>query len=664
MYSASHYLPRQSCRHSIQHSRISFQSPPLVAHACIMPTGTTDEAIFGCPDLTEFHCSSENLVKQVSLVQGDEKGQMWPAADGDVAPSRGESNSCRTASHSSSTAASEPTESGDDEDILGLISSSLDRFNAQLHHNSQVSIPIPINHHGNRADTPSNDISGGISSSISNSVMPSWASFAVTATSNTHHQQSNQGREIPGSLAYSGLSLASSTNPTGLFCGSSGASLSFLQRTSMPSPPGLPTLSHQQQPSNGNNSERKQHSLSQTFPDSNETSSLWESHWKALPSEMGMLSVDSGIGGETFLPPKWFVTTNSTYSSSNSTGDCTQLTSTTSFSPVEALPPQSVVASSTYDFSSPTLLDAAIKQVAVAAVAAAVTAPASSDATKGGPSDHGAASGLLPLLWPPSWPNTADCSPSTETPQLHFRPGDNQHQLALTSRFETALRQQQQQQQSRQVCNRRKAESICFSSAACLNSALLPSNNALKSHQLALNVGQLGSPPPPSLPIDLCQPLSKSHVNTPQKFSRDLQQQRVVGSFNKSCNGVLGAPKVVGPRGGGSCRLKRTEATPSFSSSSSTSSSEISSDKPVIAKWRRACSFYLRGHCKKEDCEFAHDLTKVTCKFWEVGECFKGLTCPFLHGYPPELLLEVRERQQQEQQQLHQQEAERLAGKL
>ncbi|KAF8567503.1 hypothetical protein P879_06388 [Paragonimus westermani] len=59
--------------------------------------------------------------------------------------------------------------------------------------------------------------------------------------------------------------------------------------------------------------------------------------------------------------------------------------------------------------------------------------------------------------------------------------------------------------------------------------------------------------------------------------------------------------------------------------------------KPAVAKWRRACSFYLRGHCKKEDCEFAHDLTKVTCKFWEMGECFKGSTCPFLHGYPPEL---------------------------
>ncbi|CAH8873135.1 unnamed protein product [Trichobilharzia szidati] len=67
---------------------------------------------------------------------------------------------------------------------------------------------------------------------------------------------------------------------------------------------------------------------------------------------------------------------------------------------------------------------------------------------------------------------------------------------------------------------------------------------------------------------------------------------------------------------------------------------ELVNGKPVVAKWRRACSFYLRGHCKKEDCEFAHDLTKVTCKFWEMGECFKGSTCPFLHGYPPELTME------------------------
>lgn len=89
-------------------------------------------------------------------MQGDERNQMWPTANSDVARSGGESNSCRAASHSSSTAPSEPTESGDDEDILGLISSSLDRFNAQLHHDPQVSIPIPVNHYGNRPGTPSN----------------------------------------------------------------------------------------------------------------------------------------------------------------------------------------------------------------------------------------------------------------------------------------------------------------------------------------------------------------------------------------------------------------------------------------------------------------------------------------------------------------------------
>ncbi|TNN12055.1 hypothetical protein EWB00_004125 [Schistosoma japonicum] len=84
--------------------------------------------------------------------------------------------------------------------------------------------------------------------------------------------------------------------------------------------------------------------------------------------------------------------------------------------------------------------------------------------------------------------------------------------------------------------------------------------------------------------------------------------------------------------------LAATITTDSISSSSSLyPGTELVNGKPPIAKWRRACSFYLRGHCIKEDCEFAHDLTKVTCKFWEMGECFKGSTCPFLHGYPPEL---------------------------
>ncbi|KAL3309593.1 CCR4-NOT transcription complex subunit 1 [Cichlidogyrus casuarinus] len=53
-----------------------------------------------------------------------------------------------------------------------------------------------------------------------------------------------------------------------------------------------------------------------------------------------------------------------------------------------------------------------------------------------------------------------------------------------------------------------------------------------------------------------------------------------------------------------------------------------------IAKANRACSFFLRGHCKKEDCEFAHDLSKVICRFWKTNSCIKGESCPFLHGYP------------------------------
>ncbi|PAA46974.1 hypothetical protein BOX15_Mlig028288g1 [Macrostomum lignano] len=55
-----------------------------------------------------------------------------------------------------------------------------------------------------------------------------------------------------------------------------------------------------------------------------------------------------------------------------------------------------------------------------------------------------------------------------------------------------------------------------------------------------------------------------------------------------------------------------------------------------LEKSKRACSFLLRGRCKKEDCEFAHDLNRVICKFWSAGECFKGDTCPFLHGNPAE----------------------------
>jgi len=49
---------------------------------------------------------------------------------------------------------------------------------------------------------------------------------------------------------------------------------------------------------------------------------------------------------------------------------------------------------------------------------------------------------------------------------------------------------------------------------------------------------------------------------------------------------------------------------------------------------RKPCSFYLEGNCRRADCKFSHDISNITCRFWEEGDCFKGPLCPFLHGYP------------------------------
>ncbi|KAK6174697.1 hypothetical protein SNE40_017926 [Patella caerulea] len=48
---------------------------------------------------------------------------------------------------------------------------------------------------------------------------------------------------------------------------------------------------------------------------------------------------------------------------------------------------------------------------------------------------------------------------------------------------------------------------------------------------------------------------------------------------------------------------------------------------------RKPCSFFLEGSCKRSDCKFSHDISTITCRFWEDGMCFKGPLCPFLHGY-------------------------------
>ncbi|XP_064631441.1 uncharacterized protein LOC135489819 [Lineus longissimus] len=47
----------------------------------------------------------------------------------------------------------------------------------------------------------------------------------------------------------------------------------------------------------------------------------------------------------------------------------------------------------------------------------------------------------------------------------------------------------------------------------------------------------------------------------------------------------------------------------------------------------KPCSFYMEGNCRRADCRFSHDLSSITCRFWERGECFKGVTCPFMHAY-------------------------------
>lgn len=49
---------------------------------------------------------------------------------------------------------------------------------------------------------------------------------------------------------------------------------------------------------------------------------------------------------------------------------------------------------------------------------------------------------------------------------------------------------------------------------------------------------------------------------------------------------------------------------------------------------KRPCSFFLEGHCRRADCKFSHNISSITCRFWEERSCFKGITCPFLHGYP------------------------------
>ncbi|RWS11438.1 uncharacterized protein B4U79_18047 [Dinothrombium tinctorium] len=55
--------------------------------------------------------------------------------------------------------------------------------------------------------------------------------------------------------------------------------------------------------------------------------------------------------------------------------------------------------------------------------------------------------------------------------------------------------------------------------------------------------------------------------------------------------------------------------------------------QPKKDESKRPCTFFMEGNCRRSDCKFSHDLKSITCKFWEEGSCFKGVLCPFLHGY-------------------------------
>ncbi|BHF65292.1 hypothetical protein SprV_0200830200 [Sparganum proliferum] len=249
------------------------------------------------------------------------------------------------------------------------------------------------------------------------------------------------------------------------------------------------------------------------------------------------------------------------------------------------------------------------------------------------------------------------------------------------ARYETAvdLLQQKRQQTSPavlQLAGRRKAASL--SSASAGPGVLYPTLSACSPRSPSVAVGQLGSPP--------SQPRQQHHQHYEMQHTRHSTRALGPGSQKlgskgrqdqasrlsqfpvKPLSASLGSnclnsdgPTLFDDGGGGGGGGGGSFLTPTMpgglkssghprrtakaivtseggSGGTGGGGAAVDGAKPVIAKWRRACSFYLRGHCKKEDCEFAHDLTKVTCKFWELGECFKGSTCPFLHGYPPELL--------------------------
>lgn len=73
-------------------------------------------------------------------------------------------------------------------------------------------------------------------------------------------------------------------------------------------------------------------------------------------------------------------------------------------------------------------------------------------------------------------------------------------------------------------------------------------------------------------------------------------------------------------------------------SSSAASVQQTNTQREKSRSCKKPCSYFLEGNCWRQECKYAHDVCTITCRFWEEMECFKGDTCPFLHGYSGETI--------------------------
>uniref|UniRef100_A0A0X3PN34 C3H1-type domain-containing protein n=1 Tax=Schistocephalus solidus TaxID=70667 RepID=A0A0X3PN34_SCHSO len=723
-----------------------------------MPSGTADEVIFGSPELTDFFCTPEVLGKQANLLRLND------ALEDEEEVEEQASSAANLTIALPSAQTLFPSEDADTEgsDLLNLISTSLDRFNAQLHMESACTDSVSTPRNQRQSHQPQDcgipipiaaypQVSGHtnpLSENFSNSVIRAWATDSDCPPCSI--SPSSLFSALPSSSSSQHATQLLSKEPlTGAAAASAAPAFGKTSRI-LPSPPGLPRLAASSHlfeiaSSNDSNSTRSPHldaaatAMLDKRRSPNTCSSLsetplWDSQWGQFPAEPGVQSTDSGFDSEHALASSnWWSTASQTASEQSDLRGCDaggddphhSLEFGSSFNRAGScstdggggggllFPPNAVAAaaaaaaSSSSSFSGHHLDDQLLMQEVKAVMAAAAAAAAG---TFKSPLDvPPTSSAFRSALWA-SWPlsptgefvaqrpstaavdlPTGVASPvssccffdPTQLKQIDYTaglssPGSNGVKGGMPSlaRYETAtelLHPQRQQHSSPssqavfQMTGRRKTASL--SSASTAPRGVFPGLSSCGPHSPSGVVGQLGSPPSQPRQQHHHQHYEMQHARhstkalgpSSQKLgSKGRDQPSRLNQFSvkslstslgSNCLSVGGTATVddggsggsflspANPGGGGHPRKAAKAIAVSEGGGGGFPVCTVTdSGKPVIAKWRRACSFYLRGHCKKEDCEFAHDLTKVTCKFWELGECFKGSTCPFLHGYPPELL--------------------------